>query len=718
MTASLFSSRWFRVADLKPRLRAQVRVQRQAWRGQRWYLLTDMVSGRHHRLNESAHEFIGRCDGRRSVREVWHALLEQQPDAAPTQDEVVALLGQLDELELLQAGRAADARTLLQRRDLHQRRRRRGLLNPFSLRLPLADPMRWLQRLDPWAQRLFQPGVLAAWAVLVMLALLLAGLEWPALRQHGAQLLGSSGSLALAWLIYPVMKALHELGHALAVRRWGGEVRECGIGLMFLVPAPYVDASAATAFPRRHQRMAVGAAGVMVELGLAALGLVLWVLTQPGLVHDAAFVVMAIGAGSTLFFNGNPLLKFDAYHVVCDLFALPNLAARSHAWWSHALARLLLGGRAEWPAHAPGERRWLWAYAPLSWVYRLVLSVAVVTWLGGQWVLLGLAAAAYVGFTVLLQPLQRWATQAMAGAQPGRELARLRLRLGLVAATAALAVFVLPLPLPLTTVAPAIVWLPDEAQLRAEVDGFVQELPVPDGAMVQPGDLVMRLSNPELESQRGQQAQRLEGLRVQQAQRWLGDPAAAQNLALDIQRAQAELARLDERIAHLQVRSAVAGRLTMPRQADLLGSHRRRGDTLGHVLAPGSLRVRAAVAEADAHLVRQHTRSAQVRLYEAPGRPLRALPHLHAAAATHQLPSAALADRGGGPHRSDPAQPDGTRSLLPVVLVDLAPQDELPLRVGGRAWVRFEHGHEPLALQAQRRAAQLFLRHFTPGATR
>ena len=716
MTASLFSSRWFRVADLKPRLRAQVRVQRQAWRGQRWYLLTDMVSGRHHRLNESAHEFIGRCDGRRSVREVWHALLEQQPDAAPTQDEVVALLGQLDELELLQAGRAADARTLLQRRDLHQRRRRRGLLNPFSLRLPLADPMRWLQRLDPWAHGLFQPGVFAAWCALMLLALLVAGLEWPALRQHGALLLGSSSSLALAWLIYPVMKALHELGHALAVRRWGGEVRECGIGLMFLVPAPYVDASAATAFARRRQRMAVGAAGVMVELGLAALGLVVWLLTQPGLVHDAAFVVMAIGAGSTLLFNGNPLLKFDAYHVMCDLFALPNLAARSNAWWSQGLARLLLGGRAEWPAHAPGERRWLWAYAPLSWAYRLGLSVAVVTWLGGQWVLLGLAAAAYVGFTVLLQPLLRWAAQAMATAQPGRELARLRLRLGLVMAVGALAVFVLPLPL--TTVAPAIVWLPDEAQLRAEVDGFVAELPLADGAQVQPGDLVMRLHNPELLSQREQQAQRLEGLRVQQVQRWLGDPAAAQNLALDIQRAQADLARLDERIAHLQVRSAVAGRLTMPRQADLLGSHRRRGDTLGHVLAPGALRVRAAVAEADAHLVRQHTLGAQVRLSEAPGRTLHALPHPGAAAATHRLPSAALADRAGGPHRSDPAQPDGSHSLLPVVLVDLAPQGEMPLRVGGRAWVRFEHGHEPLALQAYRRAAQLFLRHFTPGATR
>ena len=714
MSASLFSAQWYRVARVRPRLRAQVRVQRQQWRDQRWYLLSDEATGRQHRINPSAYQFIGRCDGQRTVHEVWNALLELQPDAAPTQDEVLALLGQLNDMELLQSEHAASAETMMRRRDDRRRLRRRTMLNPFSFRLPLGDPAPWLARLDPLAFALFRPAVFWFWLLAMLVAAVVGATEWPAIRSHASQQWLSAGGLALAAVIYPLMKALHELGHALAVRRWGGEVHEIGIGLLFLVPAPYVDASAAAAFPHRSQRAMVGAAGVIVELTLAALGLAVWLLTQPGLVHNVAFGVLFIGSASTLLFNGNPLLRFDAYHVMCDLFDVPNLGARSNAWWSQHLGLWLLGSRAERPAHAASERKWLWAYAPLSLAYRVVLSLALVLWLGGQWVLLGLVAFVYVTVTVLLQPLLGWSRQALSAAQPGRELARLRLRLGLVVAGAAVALFVVPLPF--STVAPAVVWLPEKAQVRPEVDGFVVELPLADGAHVEPGDLLLRLENPELVSSRDQLASRLEGLRVEHFQQLLRDPNASQNLSLDIDRVQAEVQRASERIAQLEVRAQSAGTLAMPRQADLLGAYMRHGITLGHVLAADELRVRAAVAEADAYLVRHRLRGAEVRLAEAPGQVLAATRSGDIPAATRQLPSAALADHGGGPYTSDPAEKDGLHTLEPVFLVDLNLPGHTLERVGGRAWVRFDHGSEPLALQAYRRAAQLFLQHFAPAA--
>ena len=83
-------------------------------------------------------------------------------------------------------------------------------------------------------------------------------------------------------------------------------------------------------------------------------------------------------------------------------------------------------------------------------------------------------------------------------------------------------------------------------------------------------------------------------------------------------------------------------------------------------------------------------------------------------AASHLLPSAALGDRGGGPYATDPGDPDGVRSIAPVFLLDLTLQGATLERVGGRAWVRFDHGLEPLASQAFRRASQLFLKHFDP----
>ncbi len=685
-----------------------------SWRDQRWYLLSDSATGRQHRINEASYQFIGRCDGRHTAHEVWNALLEAEPDAAPSQDEVLALLGQLGELELLQSDQTASTETLLQRRDTRRKRRRGEMLNPFSFRLPLGDPSALLNHLEPVGRLLFTPAAFGVWLIAMIACILTAAMEWPALRLHAAQQSFNAGSLAVAFVIYPLMKLLHETAHAMAVRRWGGEVHEVGIGLLFLVPAPYVDASAATAFKRRSQRAAVGAAGVIVESSLAALGFALWLLTQPGLVHDIAFSVMLIGSASTLLFNGNPLLRFDAYHVMCDLFDVPNLAARSGAWWSHHLGRWLLGSRSERPAHAGSERRWLWLYAPLSLLYRVVLSVSLVLWLGAQWLLLGLFALVYVCLTVVAQPLLRWSRHAMSAAQPGAELARLRLRLALVAGAAALLLFAVPLPF--STVAPAVVWLPEQAQIRPEVDGFIAELPVLDGAQVKPGDLLVRLDNPELLASRAQLASRLDGLRVEQFLQMLRDPNAAQNQLLEIDRLQAEIDRLDQRIGQLQIRAAVSGQLAMPRQADLIGSYLQHGKTIGHVLSASDLRVRAAVAEGDAFLVRHRLRDAEVRLADSPGRVLTARRSGDLPAATHQLPSAALSDHGGGPYAIDPAAKDELHSIEPVFLVDLTLDGNPLSRVGGRAWVRFDHGSSPLAMQAWRHASQLFLRHFAPEA--
>ncbi|WP_418315724.1 PqqD family peptide modification chaperone [Piscinibacter sakaiensis] len=714
MTASLYSVQWYRVAGLRPRLRAQVRVQRQQWRDQCWYLLSDAATGRQHRINQSAYKFVGRCDGQHTAHEVWNALLEDDADAAPTQDEVLALLGQLHEQELLQSEQAPNTEAMFERRDERKKRRRREMLNPFAFRLPLGDPSALLDRLEPLGRLLFTPAAFVIWLLGMLVFALLAAMEWPTLRMQASMQSFSSAHLAIVWLVYPLMKAVHELAHAMAVRRWGGEVHEVGIGLLFLIPAPYVDASAASGFKRRSQRAMVGAAGVLVELTFAALGLWLWLLTEPGLVHDIAFTVMLIGSASTLLFNGNPLLRFDAYHVMCDLFDVPNLGSRSGAWWNHHLGRWLLGSRSQRPAHADSERKWLWAYAPLSLAYRLLLSAALVLWLGGQWLLLGFFALIYVCLTVVLQPLLRWARQAMAAAQPGADLARLRLRLALVAGGAAVALFVVPLPF--STVAPAVVWLPEKAQVRPDVDGFIAELPVADGAEVKVGDLLVRLENPELLANRAQIASRLEGLRVEQFLQMLRDPNAAHNQALEIERLQAEIDRADQRIALLDVRAATAGRLAMPRQQDLLGSYMRQGKTLGHVLADEDMRIRAAVAGADAHLVRHRLRDAEVRLADAPRQVLQATPSGDMPAATRQLPSAALSAQGGGPYSTDPTEKDGLHSTEPVFLVDLTLQGTPASRIGGRAWVRFDHGSEPLAMQAWRQASQLFLRHFAPQA--
>jgi putative peptide zinc metalloprotease protein len=519
------------------------------------------------------------------------------------------------------------------------------------------------------------------------------------------------GYLTLGWLLYPLVKGLHELGHALAVRRWGGEVHEVGLALLVLVPAPYVDASASSGFARRSERATVAAAGIMVETALAALALVLWLNVQPGLLRDVAFVVMTIGGLSTLLFNGNPLLRFDAYYVLCDVLDLPNLATRSSACWRHLLHRSLLRAPSEPPQIAAGERKWLLLYAPLSYTYRLGISIVIILWFGAKWFLLGALAGIYLAVSMLLLPVVSWVKQALAAAAPGPQLARVRLGVALLAAVPGVVLFAVPMPL--ATVAPAVVWLPEQAHVRPEVDGFVAGLPLRDGAPVQPGDVLVVLENPELHAAREQLLGQLSGLHAQQYQFLLRDPTGARNLAEQISRTEAELARTEERIAQLAVRAQVAGRLVMPHQDDLLGTFSRQGEDLAYVLEPAQLRVRAAVPEQDAHLVRNRTGRVDVRLAET----TRALPASMTQdepAATHLLPSPALGEPGGGPYATDPSDTEGRRTLAPVFLIDLTLERARLDRVGGRAWVRFDHGFEPLAAQGFRIASQLFLKHFDP----
>jgi putative peptide zinc metalloprotease protein len=271
-------------------------------------------------------------------------------------------------------------------------------------------------------------------------------------------------------------------------------------------------------------------------------------------------------------------------------------------------------------------------------------------------------------------------------------------------------------PLPLTTVAPAVVWLPDQAQVRPEVEGFVKTLPVRDGETVSAGQLLAVLDNPDLATARDKIASRVQALQADRFQLLLRDPTGAQNLAKDIEHAEAELARANERIGQLEVRAGVAGTLSLPRYTDLPGTFVKRGAPIGYVLQSAQVRVRAGVEQDRVHLVRHHTKAVEVRLSGAVHARIPARLEPAAPAATRQLPSAALGDRGGGPYAVDPADAEGTRSLEPVFLYDVFPHRQLLERVGGRAWVRFDHGYEPLAFQAYRRAAQLFLKQFDPSS--
>lgn len=712
MSGSVFSDRWYRVVDLKPRLRANVRVDRQLIRDDIWFLLSAGSKSKTHRLNVSAWAFIGRCDGERTVQQIWDLLLSANAEDTPTQGEVVQLLTQLYKAGLMEFEHSPDVELMIKQSRKDRRNETVQRANPLSFRVPLGDPSRLLAHVHGLASLVFSLPGAVLWMLLVAVGLGMTLVNLDELLRHGAKWLATPRYVLIAWLIYPFIKFIHEMGHALAVIRWGGQVREAGIGLFMLLPVPYVDASESSLFGQRHQRALVSAAGIMAELALAAVGLAIWAVTQPGLLQDIGFTIAFVGGISTLFFNANPLMRLDGYYLLCDLTELPNLAARSTLnWQSLFLRRILRVREVVEQATARGERFWLMVYSPAAWAYRMLVVVWLLMWAGAYHPMLGLVVGAISVLTMIGLPLLVGCRQVLAQIPPGSSHrgARLRFTLSTVAAMAAL----VAVPLPDRSIAQGVVWLPEQGQVRAQVEGFLVAM-APPLSRAQPGQAVVQLDDPALEVEHRKLLSRREGLETGLYQTLGSDILKSKQVSEEIASIDSRLRDIAERRSQLYVAAAQSGDFAVRRASDMPGQFFKQGETIGYLIGAQRPLVRVAVQQDDAAYLSNSVRTVSVRLAQLPGREFQGRLTRTTPSSVDRLPSAALGDRAGGDIVVDPGDKDGTRAIAPTYVLDVEVDGIPPELIGGRAWVRFEYGWASAASQGYRQIKQLMLMNFSP----
>lgn len=718
MQDTLLSPYWYRISGLHPRLRQHVNVRMQTTRGQAWYVLHNQATGRFHRVNAQAYELVGRLDGRFTVDEIWQVLLSHLGDEAPSQHDVIRILGQLTDAGLVQAEVTPDVRQMLAADEQRSQREQRARLNPLSFKLGLFNPSALLERLQPLVRRLFRPWVAMLWLLAVSVASVAAVLNLDSILPYAQLHFMSPAFLAMAWVVYPIMKALHELGHAMALRKHGCEVPEVGVNFFLFVPMPYVDASASNRLVNRWHRVQISAAGIAVELALASLALGLWLLVEDGWVRQVAFVAMTIGGLSTIMFNGNPLMKFDGYFVACDALDLPNLSNRS----SRAFAQLVRGGvmrllRMEVPVEnqvihgADRLERWaLWSYAPLSWMYRLTVTLIMIMWASEKSSWLGLGILAWSIWTLMLMPTRAWLDQLMQS--PGFERVRGRAMVGAAFVFLGLGAVVSFVPVPSSLVVEGLVWLPEHAQVRAASDGEVDTVWVRSGQRVNAGQAVVSVRDPELQTRRAVLQAQIDSLENELHGSYMSEPLRMKNAQDALVRDRAAMAQLDKDLSRQILRAGVAGEFVMSHQEDLDQHQVNRGELLAYVLADEPSVIRAVVPERSVDAVRHRVKSLSVVLDEQPGRVWPAKMVGEVPAASDRLPSAALGDRSGGRVPTDGSDPDGLRPTEPQFVIDLLLQGRIP-RTGGLARVRIDLTPQPLLATVMQSVRQLFLKHFS-----
>ena len=713
MSEVIFSSAWYRVATLRPRLRRHVQLHRHHYRGQLWYVLQDHASQRIHRFAPAAYSVIGLMDGTRTVADVWEMASARLGDAAPTQDEMIQLLTQLHVADMLQCDVPPDTTELLLRSE-RQRRQiwQRQLLNPFVVRLPLYDPERLLQRLLPCIRPLFGAPGLLLWLLVVGTAVLLAAIHWHDLTADVMHRLLVPHNLFLLWLLFPVLKILHEFGHACATRAYGGEVHDMGVMFLAFIPCPYVDASAAAAFRNTWHRIMVGAAGMIVELFLAALALFVWLTVEPGMVRTAMYDVMLLAGISTVLFNGNPLLRYDGYYMFADYLEIPNLWARSQAYLGYLWERYAFGRQEAVPESATlSERGWFVVYGITALVYRLVVFVAVALFMAEHFFFVGAVFAVVGGIAVGATPM----VKLLAYLSTSPRLRRVRRRAGLVVGgiTALVVVVVCFAPMPLRSQAEGVMWVPERARVRATAAGFIERIVASPGSRVHQGDALVVCRDPVLETRVTVLEGRVQELHMRYSVEWLKDVSQAEILKEEMLLWQENLARARERVAALTIQSPTDGIFVVPQAQDLPGQFVKQGTQLGYVLDRTTLTARVVVAQDDIDLVRQRTHGIEVRLAERLTAPISAVLWRVVPAATQQLPSLALSSQGGGAIATDPRDAEGVTTLQRLFQLDVQlTSDARVSNVGGRVYVRFDHGWEPLVQRWYRHLRRLFLARF------
>jgi putative peptide zinc metalloprotease protein len=713
MSEDLFSPHWYRVANLKPKLLSHVEIHRHDYRGLIWYIIEDTGTGRNHRFNPAAYQFIGLLDGKRSVQDISEALNKQLGDFAPGQEEIIQLMGQLHNAELIQSDVLINTEELFERQVRHKQAKvNQQITNPISQKVPLWDPENFLQKHLSKVSWLFSPSIVIVWFLVVIFSALQAATNWGKITSHLEINALSPYNFLILFLLYPIIKVLHELGHAFATKMKGGEVHEMGINFMMFMPVPYVNVSSSGNFRHKYDRMLVSAAGILVETFLAALGLLLFLNTEPGFAQDIGFNTLLIGGVSSLFFNGNPLLKYDGYYILADALGIPNLYQRSAQYWHYFFQRYLFRlAKATSPATAPGETFWFVTYSIASILYRLSMLWFICIYMTEKYFTLGVLLALWLVTIQILVPVYKAGVFVIKSPSLNKKRSKAVLTTILFGTVTISLLGFMPIPSYILT--EGVIWLPDEALIKAEHDGFIGAIQVHSNQPVNTGDIVLLMKDDTLESKARVARAKLAELQSKFRAERETDLVKAEILKEELHVAESQLEHLNTKTRAMTIKAAKSGHIILPEADDLPGRYIHHGELIGYILDDNPPTIRMVVTQDDIGLVRKGIIDIKVRLSNEPNHQYDAIVIRQAPEASNKLPSPALATIGGGKIQVDPNNKEELITLQKTFWVDLkfTPNDK-NIPIGTRVFVRINHGGEAVSTQWYRRIRQAFLRHF------
>ncbi len=714
ISGKTFSESWHRVAELVVCLRPNIKVRKQFFRGQQWYVLQDPFNNEFFRLRPEAYYFISRLRLNKTVEEVWNECMAKVPDEVPGQEDVIQLLTQLHFANLLYSRAATDSDKLFDRyKKRKQRELQSKLMSIMFIRIPLFDPEQFLRKIIPYTKFLIGPIGALIWLSVVLSAAKLVFDNFDAAINQAQGIL-APGNLFLLYGALVLVKTLHEFGHAIVCRQYGGEVHIMGVMFLIFTPLPFVDATSSWSFRSHWHRTLVGAAGILVEIFIAAIATFIWAYSGQGTMHSLAYNIMFIASVSTILFNGSPLLRFDGYYILSDLLDIPNLSTRSMNHLRHLAEKYLLGYKdSTSPAESTREAVWFTAFGIASGIYRVVVFAGIVMFVADKFLLAGLIMAAVCVVSWVIVPLFKFINYLATSPRLARS--RIQAVSVSVGGIAALILILGIIPFPNRFRAPGVMESVHHLVVVNDAPGYVNEVLVSSNTLVHKGMPLIRMSNYELDLELDSALAQLQESKAMKMRAQSKAIADLEPINKRMETINKTLKKLRAQKASLLVKAKEDGIWVSPKGHEIVGTWLARGTQIGEIVGEGRYKFSAVVAQDEAaDLFVNKINKAEVRVFGQGGENIEVDSFQIIPYQQQQLPSAALGWFAGGDVAVSGTDKSGLQTVEPFFLIyaQLHSNPDVTFLHGRSGKLRLSLPPEPLLFQMWHKLRQILQKRY------
>jgi putative peptide zinc metalloprotease protein len=590
----------------RPKLREDLRISEQTVAGETSYVVKNFETNSYNRYGATEFELLQLCNAERTYSEIAEEMTSRHPESVVDETEVQEFVESTEPAMWERSVGEKNLAVLERIRD--ERKSRVDQSSVLYISFKAWDPNKTLEKIDPYLSWMFTRGfVYFSLVIFAVSCYLLAG-DWARVQQDTGELYNFANKSAydiwIFWILLLVLGAIHEFGHGLTCKHFGGDVHQMGFLLIYFTPAFYTDTTDILLFTKGSRRQWVLFAGIWIEMVLCGLAALVWHFTPAGSVtNDVAYKMMLLSGIQGAVLNLNPLIKADGYYALSQFLDIDNLREDSFEFLRAWTRKYLLFQDVDLPPTTKRQRRIFFLFGVSAVIYSTSLLMLVLLFVKnvlvaklGDWGYLATLGVVYFfarkGLREAMPIVRGWFRQ-----KKEDYMAWKVTRLQQVGA-AGLALLLLVPPVA-TRVSTGLILEPGKsAPIRALAAGRVQQVYVRTGEAVRAGQLLATLQNPEREAESRALANEMSlansSLRHGQER---SDFDATATGVRERSRLTQELSIADRNIESLKVRAPIDGIMVTDDLDQKTGSSVEAGEELGRIVDRRSMKARMLVRD-------------------------------------------------------------------------------------------------------------------------